>query len=102
MSMDSKKKFNSDSLCIVGDEDQAIYSWRGAMATNMLLFQKDFAPVTKIKIEPRHSIFDILFIKAFKDSYSPSELNLAILGEITAFMVVRKIAEKNPILNATL
>ena len=58
--------------------------------------------MTKIKIAPKPSILDIFDTKFFKDSYSPSELSLAIFGEITAFTVVRKIAEKNPILNATL
>jgi len=49
-----KKKFALDSLCAVGDEDQSIYSWRGALVTNMLSFQKDFAPVTLIKIEQNY------------------------------------------------
>ncbi len=42
------------SLCVVGDEDQSIYSWRGADVTNMLKFQKDFAPVTVVKIEQNY------------------------------------------------
>ncbi len=54
MALNSKKKFILKSICIVGDEDQSIYSWRGAMATNMLQFQKDFDPVTKIKIEQNY------------------------------------------------
>lgn len=43
-----------DSLSAVGDEDQSIYSWRGALVTNMLSFQKDFAPVTLVKIEQNY------------------------------------------------
>ena len=54
MSLNSKEKFNLKSICAVGDEDQSIYSWRGAMATNMLKFQKNFAPVTLIKIEQNY------------------------------------------------
>lgn len=49
-----KKKFILDSLCAVGDEDQSIYSWRGAKVTNMLSFQNDFAPVTLVKIEQNY------------------------------------------------
>ncbi len=43
-----------DSLCAVGDEDQSIYSWRGATVTNMLKFQQEFAPVQVIKIEQNY------------------------------------------------
>src|SRR5579871_1147031 len=43
-----------DSLCAVGDEDQSIYSWRGATVANMLNFKKDFAPTTLIKLEQNY------------------------------------------------
>lgn len=43
-----------DSMCAVGDEDQSIYSWRGATVANMLKFQNDFAPVTTVKIEQNY------------------------------------------------
>lgn len=52
--LDSKQKFALDSICVVGDEDQSIYSWRGAIATNMLQFQEDFNPVSLIKIEQNY------------------------------------------------
>ncbi len=51
MALNKKKKLVLDSLCAVGDDDQSIYSWRGATVANMLRFQSDFAPVTVIKIE---------------------------------------------------
>ncbi|MCK4265319.1 UvrD-helicase domain-containing protein [Candidatus Babeliales bacterium] len=51
----------SKSICAVGDEDQSIYSWRGAVVANMLKFDEDFAPVTKIKIEQNYrSVIPIL------------------------------------------
>ena len=54
MALNDKKEFAIDSLCAVGDEDQSIYSWRGAVVKNMINFQKDFAPVEKIKIEQNY------------------------------------------------
>ena len=42
------------SLCAVGDEDQSIYSWRGAQVENMRLFKEDFKPVELIKIEQNY------------------------------------------------
>ncbi|MGB8468264.1 MAG: UvrD-helicase domain-containing protein [Candidatus Babeliales bacterium] len=49
-----KKKFVIDSLCAVGDEDQSIYSWRGATIHNMLNFAHDFAGTQTIKIEQNY------------------------------------------------
>lgn len=44
-----------DSVCAVGDEDQSIYSWRGATVANMLNFTKDFAETTTVvKIEQNY------------------------------------------------
>jgi DNA helicase-2/ATP-dependent DNA helicase PcrA len=54
LALDDKKKFTLDSLCAVGDEDQSIYSWRGATVANILRFQQDFAPVTTVKIEQNY------------------------------------------------
>ncbi len=49
-----KKKLSIDSVCVVGDEDQSIYSWRGATVDNIVNFQKDFKGTKHIKIEQNY------------------------------------------------
>lgn len=91
------KKLIVDSICVVGDEDQSIYSWRGATVTNIRNFKKDFSKTTTIKIEQNYrSVQPILEIANHIISHNKNRIPKMLWSERSGsnrICVIRSLSE---------
>ncbi len=83
-------------LTVVGDDDQSIYSWRGAKPENLILLGKDFPALKLIKLEQNYrSSGRILKCANVLIANNPHVYDKALFSELAYGVELRVIQAKN-------
>ena len=83
-------------LTVVGDDDQSIYSWRGAKPENLILLGKDFPQLKLIKLEQNYrSSGRILKCANILIANNPHVYDKALFSELAYGVELRVLQTKN-------
>ncbi|MCW8831918.1 MAG: DNA helicase Rep [Colwellia sp.] len=83
-------------LTVVGDDDQSIYSWRGAKPENLVLLGKDFPQLKLIKLEQNYrSSGRILKCANILIANNPHVYDKALFSELAYGVELRVVQTKN-------
>ena len=77
------KPASKANICVVGDDDQSIYGWRGAEVDNILRFEKDFPGAKIIKLERNYrSTSNILRTASHLIAHNESRLGKTLQTDV--------------------
>ncbi|MDN3697579.1 DNA helicase Rep [Vibrio cortegadensis] len=83
-------------LTVVGDDDQSIYSWRGAKPQNLVLLSKDYPQLRVIKLEQNYrSTSRILRAANILIANNPHEITKTLFSEIPDGEKIKVLNAKN-------
>jgi len=87
----------NQNICVVGDEDQSIYSWRGADVSILLSFSRDFPAARIVKLERNYrSTQNILDAAGAVVANNPQRLGKSLKAEKSAGVTLKYFEGRDP------
>jgi len=85
------------NICVVGDEDQSIYAWRGADVSILQSFSRDFSKARIVKLEQNYrSTQNILDAAAAVVANNPDRLGKSLRAEKSAGVSLKFFEGRDP------